>query len=180
MSHLPDLLRATQGDDLRSDPATDDPSQPVETGNVIWRSAVAALIEPASTLIEALKDGMEHAGLQLEVIHETKAANGASKAQHQHDTESTGDMISPGDPKFSSYLESKLDEFWNTRLASLSRLTKDNGRGWQEKARMLDGHIDGITIGQDGAHDKQLHLILYIHQMVRRWCAVRQACGLLF
>jgi hypothetical protein len=180
MSHLPDLLRATQGDDPRSDPATDDPSQPVKTGNNIWRSAVAALIEPASTLIEALKDGMEHAGLQLEVIHRTKAANRGSKAQRQHDTESTGDMISPGDPNFSSYLESKLDGFWNTRLASLSMWTKNNDQGGQEKARMLDGDVDRITIGQDGAHDKQLHLVLYIHQMVRRWCAVRRACGLLF
>lgn len=76
MSHLPDLLRATQGDGPRSNPspAADDrsmnprnsvkaPSQPVDTGNAIWRSAVVALIEPASTLIEALKDGMEHAGL---------------------------------------------------------------------------------------------------------------------
>jgi hypothetical protein len=180
MSHLPDLLRATQGDDPRSDPATDDPSQPVKTGNNIWRSAVAALIEPASTLIEALKDGMEHAGLQLEVIHRTKAANRGSKAQRQHDTESTGDMISPGDPNFSSYLESKLDGFCNTRLASLSMWTKNNDQGGQEKARMLDGDVDRITIGQDGAHDKHLHLVLYIHQMVRRWCAVRRACGLLF
>jgi hypothetical protein len=155
-------------------------SQSVETGNALWRLAVVALIEPASTLIEALKDGMEHAGMQLGVIHKTKAANRGSKAQHQHDTESTGDMIFPGDPKFSSYLESKLDEFWNTRLVSLAKWTKDNDRVGQEKARMLDGDIDKITIEQDGAHDKPLHLILYIHQMVRRWYALRQAYDLPF
>lgn len=182
MSHLPDLLRAAQGDDPGSNVSsdTDDPSQPIEIGNAIWRSAVTALIEPASTLIEALKDGMEHAGLRLEVIHKTKAANRGSKAQHQHDTEFTGDMISPGDPGFSFHLESKLEGFWNTRLASLAEWTKDNGRVGQEEGRMLDGDIDGITIDHDGAHDKQLHLILYIHQMVRRWRAVRQTCGPLF
>ncbi|KAK6394230.1 hypothetical protein LTR65_002076 [Meristemomyces frigidus] len=86
---------------------------------------VGALIEPATTLIEAVNDGLEHAGLQLEIIPRPGTKNflrwmpGAQR-NDKTDADAKGEVIAPGDSRFSQLLEDKLNEFSVSRSVSLA------------------------------------------------------------
>src|SRR4051812_48430090 len=89
MTHLPDLVQQSK-----------DNATSVE--NTHWQEAMGALMDPAHALVIAINEGLEHAGLQLGVVP-TRVRR--SSMPGGKDTESQGDMIQPGDPKFSACLE---------------------------------------------------------------------------
>lgn len=165
MSHIPDLLRQVE-ESIRH--AHTDPDKGGDRANIthtgpartkisgdeetLWRGATEALIEPAHSLITAVNDGLEHAGLQLGIIHRRFEHGGEPGDK---DAESRGDMRQPGDQAFSAYLEEKLDEFSRGRLQSLTAWTADNEFSEDEEAS-----------SETSKKHRQLNLILYIHQMV--------------
>ncbi|KAK4546746.1 hypothetical protein LTR36_001478 [Oleoguttula mirabilis] len=131
MSHIPDILQRIEEDGgweplgfghhterkMNLDAASSsEMSKNIEYHESIWRAAVGALIEPATTLIEAVNDGLEHAGLQLEIIPRPGTKNflrwmpGAQR-NDKTDADAKGEVIAPGDSRFSQLLEDKLNEF---------------------------------------------------------------------
>lgn len=165
MSHIPDLLQQVKESirHARTDPEKGgDRENNTHIGHVrtkisgdeeaLWRGATEALIEPAHALITAVNDGLEHAGLQLGIIHRRSKRGGE---RGNKDAESRGDMAQPGDPTFSAYLEGKLNEFSSGRLQSLSAWTVDNDISEDEKAG-----------SETSRNHRQLNVVLYIHQMV--------------
>ena len=176
MSHIPDLLQQVKESTRHAHNDSEkggDRANNTHTGHVrtkisgddeaLWRGATEALIEPAHALITAVNDGLEHAGLQLGIIH--KHRERGDKSGHK-DEESQGGMIQPGDPKFSTYLEEKLNEFSHGRLQSLSAWTMDNRISEEKEShtRNSAGHNFGET--ETPRDHQQLNLVLYIHQMV--------------
>lgn len=145
MAHLPDLVQQVKDNAISEE-------------NARWQESTGALIEPAQALVIAINEGLEHAGLQLGVLHTRtrRASRPGCK-----DTESRGDMVQPGDSKFSAHLEGKLNEFSRDRLQSLSAWTSDNGL--PEKEETGKHGINTIDTPKD---HRQLNLILYTHQMV--------------
>jgi hypothetical protein len=151
MSHLPDLLQQANED-------------VTEASKARWQESTGALIEPADALVIAINDGLEHAGLQLGIIH---TRLGPDLRPGSKDTESRGDMIQPGDPKFSSYLKDKLDEFSLGRLQSLSAWTSGGVVTGKDAIGLsqLNGDSPNADVNTPKDH-RQLNLILYTHQMV--------------
>ena len=147
MSHLPDLVQQARVD-------------AIEIEDAHWQKATDALVEPAHALVAAINEGLEHAELQLGVVH----------TRGRKDTESQGDMIRPGDPNFSAYLEAKLNEFSIGRLRSLSAWTSDYGI--PEKEATATSQLNEVTPDHDmnkidaPKDHRQLNLVLYTHQMV--------------
>lgn len=176
MSHLPDLMQqatesiglATSGTEKDTRRTTTSDIASVSTDNAgsgfaLWRDATEALTMPTQNLITAISDGLEHAGLQLGIIHR--------RLEPGHDdAESRGGVQQPGDSTFSAYLEEKLNEFSRGRLQSLSAWTVDTNISQEQEPGFLPknggfaDHDAGAT--ETAANYRQLNLILYIHQMV--------------
>jgi len=150
MSHLPDLVQQAKDNAINEE-------------NVHWQEATGALLEPASALVTAINEGLEHAGLQVGVIH-TRLRRGSRSGRK--DTESLGDMVQPGDPKFSAYLEGKLNEFSSGRLQSLAAWTSDTGISGEEIGSSQPSKLTPKYAIDAPKDHRQLNLVLYTHQMV--------------
>lgn len=154
MAHLPDLVQQVKDNAISEE-------------NARWQESTGALIEPAHALVVAINEGLEHAGLQLGVVH--KRLGHASKPACK-DAESRGDMVQPGDPNFSAYLESKLNGFSLGRLQSLAAWTSN--KDVSEKEGTGSSQLKEVTSNHDKDIDdtpkdhRQLNLVLYTHQMV--------------
>ena len=151
MSHLPDLVQQAKDNAINEE-------------KVHWQEATGALLGPSNALVTAINEGLEHAGLQVGVIH-TRLRRGSRPGRK--DTESQGDMIQPGDPKFSTYLEGKLNQFSCGRLQSLAAWTSDNGiLGEEEKGSSQSSGLTPEYAIDSRKDHRQLNLVLYTHQMV--------------
>jgi len=155
MSHLPDLLQQANQNVMDIEKSR-------------WQEATGALVEPTHALVSAINEGLEHAGLQLGIIH-ARLAPGSRLGRK--DAESQGDIIQPGDQKFSAYLQVKLDEFSRGRLQSLSAWTSDDDIARKEKpgfSQLNEAAFNYDNDTTDTSRDhRQLNLVLYTHQMVR-------------
>jgi hypothetical protein len=182
MSHLPDLLQQLQESIQNVSPDTEKhehhtedfhiagaPAYNARREQTLWHEAMEALIEPANTLVLAINDGLEHAGLQLGIIHRHSERGVASGHK---DAESSAGIVLPGNTGFSAFLEDKLSEFSRGRLQSLSAWTVDNGNPQEQKVGSPpndEGFLDqDVGATETPTNHRQLNLVLYIHQMVSR------------
>jgi hypothetical protein len=137
--------------------------------HTLWYEAIEALIEPANTLVLAINDGLEHAGLQLGIINRRPERGAGSGPK---DVESRSGIVQPGTPGYSAFLEDKLNEFSRGRLQSLSAWTADNGdsQGQNLGSPTSDeGFLDqDVRATEIPTNHRQLNIVLYIHQMVSR------------
>jgi hypothetical protein len=180
MAHLPDLLQQLQESIVNASPDTEKheyhtgslytagaPVYKARNEHALWHEAMDALIEPANALVLAINDGLEHAGLQLGIIHR-RPKRGVGPGQK--DAESRAGIVQPGTPGYSALLEEKLNEFSRGRLQSLSAWAVDNGDSqWQEAGspRSDESFLDpDVGATETPTNHQQLNLILYIHQMV--------------
>jgi hypothetical protein len=182
MSHLPDLLQQLQESIQMASPDTEKHEHCTEglytagtttyeahNESTLWHEAIEALIEPANALVLAINDGLEHAGLQLGIIHR-RSERGVSFGHK--DGESRAGIVQPGTLGYSAFLEQKLNDFSRGRMQSLSAWTVDNGDSQgQELGSPLsgEGFLDrDVGATETPTNHRQLNLVLYIHQMVSR------------
>lgn len=155
-----------------------------EAYEIVWQQAIGALIEPATAIIEAMNDGLEHAALQLEIVPRPGTKNflnwmpGARRTE-QTDREAEGEIIKPGDPEFSRLLEDKLTEFSTGRIEALTAWAESKGlsAAQLEKLQSL-GELDVDEDPVDGhvrRDRQQLYLILYVQHMVSKKHIIRHA-----
>ena len=159
-----------------------------EAYEIVWQYSIDALVEPATSLIEAMNGGLEHAALQLEIISKPGTKNfldwmpGAKKTKLT-DRETEGGKIKPGNPKFSKLLEDKLAEFSTGRVESLTAWAESKGLSPAQLETMKNlGEFDVDEDPADGhvrRDRQQLYLILYTQHMVRKKHIVRRA-GVVF
>ncbi|EWZ86355.1 hypothetical protein BFJ63_vAg13883 [Fusarium oxysporum f. sp. narcissi] len=188
MSHLPDILKRveenggwvpfdTQVEQKQVSESNDptDKAKSFQEYDRIWQNAVGCLVEPASDLVKAVNDGLEHAGLQMELIPRPGAKGFirrmlGTRGNKLADTESKGGGNEPGSPEFSKVLEEKLDNFSKDRVASLN--------AWVDNGHLpADLKTDPHRSNEGGADERlspeilhrdrqQLYLLLYIQQML--------------
>jgi hypothetical protein len=190
MAHLPDILNRIQESggwipcdfesrmenlDAKNKDSSKESSQ--EEYGLIWQHSVGALLDSANSIIELMSDGLEHAGLQLEIIPRPGQKKffdfipGCTRIK-KTDPETEGQIIGPGHPQFSKTLEGKLGEFTKRRVEALTswansegltsaQLEKLNSRGKLDE----DEQPAGIHVQRDR---QQLYLILYIQHMVSK------------
>lgn len=180
MAKLPDILKRI-GDgggwipcdfESRSGDRTKEPQgYSQEAYELVWQHSIGALIEPATSLIEAMNDGLEHAMLQLEIVPRPGSINflswmPGSKRTIERDVE--GETIKPGDPGFSRILENKLNEFSTGRVESLTAWAESKGLSAAQLEAMKnlgETDVDEDHVRRDR---QQLYLILYIQHMVSK------------
>lgn len=145
--------------------------------NRIWQNSIGALIEPATAVIEAMCDGLEHAGLQLEIIPRPGTKRFSNwmpgvKRSEKTDREAEGEIIKPGHPEFSRLLEEKLTEFSKGRVEALTAWANNKGLSAEQmKILHAQSEADADYDATDGFLQRdrqQLYLLLYVQHMVSR------------
>ncbi|KAF4637953.1 hypothetical protein G7Y89_g102 [Cudoniella acicularis] len=125
----------------------------------VWNEIMKTLHEPFVVLVTALDEGLEHAGLTLELITPPKKKKG-------EDEESKSADPKPGQPEFTKFLNTRTKDFYGGRGHTLKAWAKEKGLS----AEQFDS-FHGSTSGenqlnpneiQHGRDQQQLYLILYM------------------
>ena len=146
-----------------------------EEYELVWQQSIGALIEPATAIIQAMNDGLEHAALQLEIIPRPGTKNflnwlPGAKRTEETDREAQGESIKPGNPEFSKLLEEKLNDFSTGRIEALTAWAESRGLSKEQVEKLQSlGEFDVDEDPDDGQvrrDRQQLYLLLYIQHMV--------------
>lgn len=147
-----------------------------EEYEIIWQSCIGDLVGPATSILSAMNDGLEHAALQLEIIPRPGTKNlfwmPGSKRTVKTDLEAEGEVIKPGDPHFSRILEAQLNEFAVRKGEVLTAWA--NSKGLSESQVEDLKSLGELDVDEDPANGtirrdrQQLYLLLYIQHMVSR------------
>lgn len=133
----------------------------------LWNDIMKQLHEPFAVASEAMDEGLQHAGLLLELVKPPKAKKGATE---DIDVEAKADIVAPGEEGFMEYLEKKLDAFYCNRGETIRAWAREKGlSGDQWDAAQSPGLDDsGITPDEiEHTQDQQqLYLILYMEFLV--------------
>lgn len=140
----------------------------------VWNEVMKQLHEPFEKLSAAIDEGLEHAGMLLEILPRPKAPqkseNSAKGSAMVADVEAKGDLTEPGDPGFAAALLSKIQSFHDVRGTIL--------RAWAtEKGLLADNapldEINNFSFSQADARDcrdrEQLYVLLYLETLVRTY-----------
>ena len=140
----------------------------------VWKNSIDALIEPVTSLIEAMNENLEYAGLQLEIIPKKESKSRLYwiswfQSAVQTDPEAKGGATEPGKLESTSILEYRLTEFL-TRLEALTSWADSKGLSATQLHNLQSfGEVD---VDKDTGNSymrrdsQQLYLILYIRHMV--------------
>lgn len=127
-----------------------------------WNEIMKTLHEPFEVVTAAMDEGLQHAGLALELIPQPKKKKGK-------DVEDKGEEIKPGDPKYAEHLQKKMTDFYAGRGKTLKE--------WARQKGLDEGHLDAAQPSEPGSRvevdeekhsqDKQqLYLILYLENLL--------------
>ena len=95
-----------------------------------WNEVMKALHEPFSVAVAAMDEGLEHAGLCLEILPKPKTK--------KTDEEQAKGCPRPGDFGFSDYMEEKMATFYNNRGEVL--------RAWAREKGLSEAQFDSASI----------------------------------
>lgn len=130
----------------------------------VWNEVMKALHEPFAVAVAAMDEGMEHAGLVLEILPKPK------KNKKGGDVEEKGTDPRPGDAEFARYLNRKVVDFYGKRGKVLKAWTRENGLSKDEFGSVKSVPSDGDSFTPDEAQHRrdqqQLYLILYMEHLV--------------
>lgn len=145
----------------------DSDSKPLSNGaedyDTIWRHAIGTLLNSANSMIETMNDGLQHVGIQLELVLPADKTNffGFMPGMTEHksvDVEIDAQSIRPGHPEFSSHLEEELRNFTQRRAEALN--------SWVNSEGLTAAQLSGMTDMPVYRNRQQLYLILCIQHMV--------------
>ncbi len=142
----------------------------------IWNDIMKQLHCSFEVVSKAIDEGLEHAGLLLELIKPPKSKN---VSEPDFDVEASGDIMKPGDKGFSEYLEKKLADFYSKRGQTLKTWAKGTGLSAEAfDAAKSSGNDDSEVTPDENHHrrdQQQLYLILYMEFLVRLPPVVRSS-----
>ncbi|THY16859.1 hypothetical protein D6D01_07605 [Aureobasidium pullulans] len=137
-----------------------------DDSEAVWRRSIDALIEPVNSMVEAIRNGIEHTTIQLGLVPEPPKADDKAKI----DTEAEGGKVRSSDANFSKHLEEMLNEFSAGRIEALNAWANSKGLS-PEQMEELQSYASR-EFGQDPESARvpidrqQLFLILYIQHML--------------
>jgi hypothetical protein len=109
-----------------------------------------------------MDEGLEHAGLLLELIPKPKKKKSA-------DIEEKGADPKPGDPEFFNFLNKKIEDFYGKRGEGLKAWAKQKGLSQEQFDTVrspLEGQEYTPTEAQHRRDQQQLYLILYLENLL--------------
>lgn len=129
----------------------------------VWNEVMKALHEPFAVAAAAMDEGMEHAGLILEILPKPKKKKGG-------DVEAEGADPRPGDSRFAKYLEQMMLDFYSKRGETLNAWAREKGLSEDQfdAANSVPPDSDNFTPdeAQHRRDQQQLYLILYMEHLV--------------
>lgn len=138
-----------------------------DDSKAVWGRSIDALIEPVNSMVEAIRNSIEHTTIQLELVTKPPKADDKAKIG----TEAEGGKVRSSDANLSKHLEEMLNEFSAGRIEALN--------AWANSKDLSPDQMEGLQscasreFGQDPESARvpidrqQLFLILYIQHMVR-------------
>ncbi|THW71804.1 hypothetical protein D6D19_07065 [Aureobasidium pullulans] len=137
-----------------------------DDSEAVWRRSIDALIEPVNSMVEAIRNGIEHTTIQLELVTKTPKADDKAKV----DTEAEGGKVRPSDANFSRHLEEMLNEFSAGRIEALNAWANSKGLSPDQMEELQSCASRDFGQDPDSARvpidRQQLFLILYIQHML--------------
>ncbi|KAI0199723.1 hypothetical protein F4808DRAFT_206234 [Astrocystis sublimbata] len=124
----------------------------------VWNEVMRQLHEPFEKLSAALDEGLQHAGMLLEILPRPKEAK---KSEASPDVEAKGDMIKPGDQGFAAALRVRIQSFRDVRGSILRAWTKEKGLSTDD---MSPEEMNDTAFSRRDQH--QLYILLYIERLM--------------
>ncbi|KAI1313492.1 hypothetical protein F5Y03DRAFT_100516 [Xylaria venustula] len=136
----------------------------------VWNEVMKQLHEPFENLSMAIDEGLQHAGMLLEIIPRPKAAkkNGSNTngSTADADVEARGDLLQPGDEGFAEVLLGKIQCFRDTRGRILHTWAKEKGLVSEDSSPHDVHHISPQTDARHQHDHGQLYILLYIETLM--------------
>ncbi|KAK0719079.1 hypothetical protein B0T21DRAFT_374722 [Apiosordaria backusii] len=123
----------------------------------VWNEVMKQLHEPFEILSEAIDQGLEHAGICLELLPRPK------KNKHA-DVEAQGEQVQPGDPGLAKVLEEKVAAFYSKKGELLRTWVRE--RGFRLEGEDEDEERDELPGEQRERDQSQLYIILYMENLM--------------
>lgn len=128
-----------------------------------WNEIMKILHEPFSVAVAAMDEGLEHAGLVLELLPRPKA-----KKEDVEEAKSTNPR--PGNSKFTEYMEQKMLDFYSKRGETLRAWAREKGLSADQFNAGIGSSPEDLGLSQDQTQhqqdQQQLYLILYMEHLL--------------
>lgn len=128
-----------------------------------WNEVMKTLHEPFAVAVAAMDEGLQHAGLVLELLPKPKTNNG-------NDEEAEGADPQPGNPKFAEYMDKKMLDFYSKRGETLRAWARQKGLSVEQFNAEVEAVPEtGPILPGDAKHQRdqqQLYLILFMEHLL--------------
>lgn len=128
-----------------------------------WNEVMKTLHEPFAVVVAAMDEGLQHAGLVLELLPKPKMNS-------VDDEEAKGADPRPGNPKFAEYMDKKMLDFYSTRGETLRTWARHAGLSEDQfNTEMEDFHEVNAASPDEAKHrrdQQQLYLILFMEHLL--------------
>ncbi|KAH6647237.1 hypothetical protein BKA67DRAFT_525068 [Truncatella angustata] len=135
----------------------------------MWNEVMKQLHEPFEALSQIVDQGLEHAGIQLEIFPRPKAAKKGKKdsANGDIDVEAKGGLSKPGDSDFAKTLDAKVKILKDVKGKVLKIWAKERGLigDTEEPESMREGYFEAEDDVDRRRDQGQLFLLLYIEKL---------------
>ena len=91
-----------------------------------WNHLAKLMHEPIASLTQTMDEALQHTLLKLQFINPPKKSKSGMDLA-ERDVEAKGDVVQPGDPAFSQYVDAKIQEFEATKQPLLRKWCKLEG-----------------------------------------------------
>ncbi|KAK4167698.1 hypothetical protein QBC43DRAFT_202945 [Cladorrhinum sp. PSN259] len=150
-----------RGWNLDEDEVPDEVTADKEREKHIWNEVMKQMHEPFEILSEAIDQGLEHAGICLEILPRPKKARKGGV-----DVEARGEKIGPGDPALANVIKEKVEAFYSKKGELLNRWVKE--RGFNPVRDEADLDNSPCSYWPDGRErdQAQLYIVLYMENLM--------------
>ncbi|KAK4178019.1 hypothetical protein QBC36DRAFT_299736 [Triangularia setosa] len=123
----------------------------------VWNEVMKQLHEPFEILSKAIDQGLEHAGICLELLPRPNK-------NKQLDVEAHGEQVQPGDPGLAKVLEEKVAAFYSKKGELLRTWVRERGFHFDDEAE--NEERDELSAEQRERDQSQLYIVLYMENLM--------------
>ncbi|KAK3680982.1 hypothetical protein B0T22DRAFT_415351 [Podospora appendiculata] len=129
----------------------------------VWNEVMRQMHEPFAILSEAIDQGLEHAGLLLELLPRPKT----NKSPKAVDVEAQNEEVKPGEPGFARVVDEKVEAF-NFKRGELLRTWVEHGglpTDVDEDGSEIPGHANSAE--RKERDQVQLYILLFMENLMQ-------------
>lgn len=161
-----------------------------EKGKSQWNEIMRTLHDPFQTVTDNMHDGLQHALYTLELAKPPKKRKASKKSSSDgaasKDLEADAGVMKPGDPEYATYLNKKIDVFYEQRKTTLAVWCQQRGIKMDAKPfenpsqTALNIRTENSSRIEDpeehAKNQRQLYLVLYMEFLL--WSSGRAVLAL--